>query len=180
MPKELKLIPPSDPRVLTAIAPFEDGMLKEHGYSTRKELADDMLATMRKYGGIGLTCNQVGLPFNMFVAGGHPQVENGRTMICFNPKITKYGDSNGMIKEGCLSFPFLFLNISRPRSIVAEYENEKGEKQEAHLYGLMARVYQHEYDHTLGRVFTEKASKFKLDLATKKAEKMMNRSMNVR
>ena len=32
MTKELKLIPPSDPRVQSAIAPFSDEILKEHGY----------------------------------------------------------------------------------------------------------------------------------------------------
>ncbi len=30
--KELKLIPPTDPRVQTAIAPFTDDMLKEHDF----------------------------------------------------------------------------------------------------------------------------------------------------
>ena len=34
----LKLIPPSDPRVVSAIAPFNDEMLKEHGYKDRQEL----------------------------------------------------------------------------------------------------------------------------------------------
>ena len=64
MSKELKLIPPSDPRVQTAIAPFNDDMLKEEGFKDRKELVDSMFTTMKKYGGIGMTCNQVGLPPN--------------------------------------------------------------------------------------------------------------------
>ena len=60
MYKELKLIPPSDPRVQSAIAPFQDDMLKEHDFKDRKELAESMFTTMKKYGGVGLTCNQVG------------------------------------------------------------------------------------------------------------------------
>ena len=40
--KELKLIPPNDPRVQTAIAPFKDDMLKEHGFKDRKELVEAM------------------------------------------------------------------------------------------------------------------------------------------
>ena len=67
MAKEIKLIPPTDIRVQSAIAPFSDDMLKEEGFKDRKELSDSMFETMKKYGGIGLTCNQVGLPFNMFV-----------------------------------------------------------------------------------------------------------------
>ena len=40
--KELKLIPPSDPRVQTAIAPFDDTMLKDEGFKDRKELTEKM------------------------------------------------------------------------------------------------------------------------------------------
>ena len=80
--KEIKLIPPSDPRVQSAIAPFSDDMLKDEGFKDRKELSDSMFTAMKKYGGIGLTCNQVGLPFNMFVLGDHVGLENGLKMAC--------------------------------------------------------------------------------------------------
>jgi hypothetical protein len=53
MSKELKLIPPTDPRVLTAIAPFQNDMLTEEGFKDRKEVSDKMFETMFKYGGIG-------------------------------------------------------------------------------------------------------------------------------
>ena len=49
MPKELKLIPPSDPRVQSAIAPFSDDMLKEHDFKDRKELVNTMFDTMFKF-----------------------------------------------------------------------------------------------------------------------------------
>ena len=52
--KELKLIPPSDPRVQTAIAPFTDDMLKEHDFKDRKELTESMFTCMKKFHGIGL------------------------------------------------------------------------------------------------------------------------------
>ena len=87
MSKELKLIPPIDPRVLTAIAPFQNDMLREEGFKDRKEVSDKMFETMFKYGGIGLSANQVGLPFNMFVMWGHPELERGIKLTCFNPMI---------------------------------------------------------------------------------------------
>jgi len=172
---ELKLIPPNDPRVLSAIAPFNDDMLKEEGFKDRKELSEKMFETMLKYKGIGLTCNQVGLPFNMFVLGGHPMIEKGLKMACFNPMIISASEEKVMMKEGCLTFPFVFLSISRPRKVVVKYEDENGELKEGHLDGMISRIFQHEYDHILGRTFTEYASKLKLDMAYKKAEKMMDR-----
>ena len=45
----LKLIPPTDPRVVSAIAPFNDEMLKEQGYKDRQELSDELFETMNKY-----------------------------------------------------------------------------------------------------------------------------------
>ena len=171
----LKLIPPSDPRVVSAIAPFNDEMLKEHGYKDRQELSDKLFETMNKYGGIGLSANQVGLPYNVFVMGGHPQIENGLKMTCFNPMIISASEEVVAMKEGCLTFPFVWLTISRPRKVVVKYNDEKGDLQEGHLDGMISRIFQHEYDHMLGRVFTEYASKMKLDMAYKKAEKEMDK-----
>ena len=173
--KELKLIPPNDPRVNNAIAPFVDDMLKDEEIKDRQELSDAMFEAMSKYGGIGLSANQVGLPFNMFVIGGHPSIEKGLKMTCFNPMIVSTGEEEIMMKEGCLTFPFIFLDIKRPRKIVAKYTDEKGDLQEAHLDGMMSRIFQHEYDHMLGRNFTEKVSKFKLKRAMEKRDKMLKK-----
>ena len=75
---------------------------------------------------------------------------------------------------------FVFLLITRPRKIVAKYQDENGDLQEANLDGMMSRIFQHEYDHTLGKNFTELASKMKLDRAFKKAEKQMDRARKLR
>ena len=173
--KELKLIPPTDPRVQSAIAPFSNDMLKEEGFKDRKELSEAMFDTMKKYGGIGLSANQVGLPFNMFVLGDHPEVEKGLKMTCFNPIIISSSVEEETMKEGCLTFPFVFLNITRPRKVVVKYEDENGDLKEGSLDGMISRVFQHEHDHMLGKTFVDGVSKMKLDMAYKKAEKQMNR-----
>ena len=180
MAKEIKLIPPTDVRVQSAIAPFTEDMLKDEGFKDRKELSDSMFDTMKKYGGIRLTCNQVGLPFNMFVLGDHVGLEDGLKMSCFNPMIISASDETVAMKEGCLTFPFVFLTITRPRKIVVKYEDEKVDLQVGSLDGMMSRIFQHEYDHILGKNFTEYASKMKLDMAYKKAEKQMDRATKLR
>ena len=173
--KELKLIPPTDPRVQSAIAPFNNDMLKDEGFKDRKELSEAMFDTMKKYGGIGLSANQVGLPFNMFVIGDHPEVEKNLKMTCFNPIVISNSVEEETMKEGCLTFPFVFLNITRPRKVVVKYEDENGDLKEGSLDGMISRVFQHEYDHMLGKTFVDGVSKMKLDMAYKKAQKQMNR-----
>jgi len=173
--KELKLIPPNDPRVQSAIAPFTDELLKEEGFKDRQELVDAMFLVMKKFGGIGLTCNQVGLPFNMFVAGGHTGIEKGMAFAMFNPMIISVGEEKIRMKEGCLTYPFIFIDIERPRKCVMKYEDKDGNTKEAHLDGMMSRICQHEYDHIVGINFTENVSKLKLDMAKKKAMKQIKR-----
>ena len=99
--KELKLIPPTDPRVQSAIAPFNNDMLKDEGFKDRKELSESMFDTMKKYGGIGLSANQVGLPFNMFVLGDHPDVDK-------NLKSNKNGYIYAL--DGSKEIPTFLLN----------------------------------------------------------------------
>ena len=178
--KELKLIPPTDPRVQSAIAPFNNDMLKDEGFKDRKELSEAMFDTMKKYGGIGLSANQVGLPFNMFVLGDHPEVEKNLKMTCFNPIIISSSVEEEVMKEGCLTFPFVFLNITRPRKVVVKYEDENGDLKEGSLDGMISRVFQHEYDHMLGKTFVDGISKMKLDMAYKKAQKQMNRYRKIK
>jgi peptide deformylase len=69
----------------------------------------------------------------------------------------------------------MFIDIERPRKCVMKYEDKDGNTKEAHLDGMMSRICQHEYDHTIGRNFTEGVSKIKLDMAKKKAMKQIKR-----
>jgi|TARA_B100001964_G_scaffold242969_1_gene319429 peptide deformylase len=174
-----KLIPPQDPRVLTAIAPFSDDMLKDTDIKDRKDLSDKMFKTMNKYSGLGLSANQCGLPFRMFVMGDNLLLENRRKITAFNPKIIeklptdlRYKEQV-LMKEGCLTFPFLFLNINRPRIIEVEYEDIEGKLIKEDLDAMFSRIFQHEYDHMQGIVFTDRVSKLKLDMAKKKQMKMI-------
>ena len=171
----LELIPPTDPRVHSSIAPYDDVMLAAFGVENRHDLVEDMFKAMKKYGGIGLSANQVGLPFRMFVAGDHPQIEDGMKLAVFNPIMESMSDEKVMMKEGCLTYPFLFLDVERPRKIQAKYQDEHGDFLDIKLDGMMSRIFQHEFDHMQGQVFTNKVSKLKLDRAHKKAQKEMKK-----
>ena len=170
------LLPPNDPRVLSGIAEFNIDIFKEDEKIELKEFVDKMFETMKKYGGIGLSANQVGKPYRMFVMGDHPNISKGKKWVCINPKITNVTKDLIRYKEGCLTFPFLFLDIERPQDISVEYLDENLEKKEEHMTGIVARCFQHEFDHMQGIVFTEHVSKLKLDMAMKKRDKQIKRA----
>ena len=167
------LIPPSDPRLLMQIAPFMDDTLEQFGFADRKELSKVMYDNMVKYGGLGLSANQLGLPYRMFVMGGHPQVEDGKVRTVFNPLINDVSPESINLKEGCLSFPFLFLSIKRPKWCSVRYTDENGEEIEETLHGMSARIFMHENEHMNGYVFIDLVSKLKLERAEKSKQKMI-------
>ena len=171
----LPLIPPSDPRLLMQVAPFIDDTLKEFDFKDRVDLSKVMYDTMVKYGGLGLSANQVGLPYRMFVMGGHPQIEDGKVRSVFNPLINDVSKETVNFKEGCLSFPFLFLTINRPKWCSVKYTDQHGKEIEETLHGMNARVFQHENEHMNGYVFTDLVSKFKLKRAEEARTKMMKK-----
>jgi peptide deformylase len=129
-----------------------------------EELEVSMVQLMIESGGIGLAANQVGLLKRVFAIHLKDQVP----FCMFNPYIL-YGD-NDMVpgNEGCLSFPDLFLNIPRHKTISAMYVDRQGNKRIIELTGIDARCFQHELDHLDGVCYTEYISPLKLAMAKKK------------
>ena len=82
MSKELKLIPPNDPRVLSMIAPFSDDRLEAEGFKNRQELTDAMFLAMKKYGGIGLSANQEVCHLECLLLVGTPNLKEVWQLQC--------------------------------------------------------------------------------------------------
>ena len=118
-----------------------------------KKLIDKMKDAMKKANGIGLSANQIGLDLNVFIA----QAEN-KFYAIFNPKITKYSDTIMEMEEGCLSVPEVFGTVDRPEKVTLEGFDKNGKKIKIKAWGLLARIFQHEFDHLNGTVFIDKAT----------------------
>jgi len=115
-----------------------------------------LLETMVKNGGVGLAAVQVGLLYNIFAFGG-----GGYANVVVNPKILS-ADGEELIKEGCLSYPGLFLNIKRANHIDVEYYDMNGSLNQRTFEGLTARIFLHEYDHLQGITFDSLVPKITL------------------
>ena len=108
----------------------------------------------------------------------YADVKKKDIIVCFNPKIITLSEETVLMDEGCLSYPGLWLKVRRAEGIEVTYENVKGELQEKAMFGLEARVFQHEYDHMEGTNFTKRVSKLKLDLAKKRLKKVRKKLEN--
>ena len=132
------------------------------------KLAEQMHTIMSQNNGIGLAAPQVGIDKSFFIVG-----DKTRYKLAVNPRIVEFDKEEGLITEGCLSFPGLFLKILRPLNCVVEYVNNKGETVNEKLEGMMSRVFQHEIDHLNGITFDTLVSKLKLDMAIRKRDKRL-------
>ena len=133
------------------------------------EIAKRMEATMLKHGGLGLAANQIGLKLRMFVMTG-PEVS-----VCINPSILGQSIEVKREKEGCLTFPYLFLPVSRPEWIDAQWFDIDGKVHTARYSGLTARVFAHELDHLNGIVYTSYVGNLTLSMAKKKRDKTIKK-----
>ena len=143
----------------------------------RKELKDNLVETMENFTGIGLSASQCGIMERAFVM--YSDVKKKEIVACFNPKIISESEERIFMDEGCLTYPGLWIKVKRPEGIEVSYEDENGEIHEKALFGLEARIFLHEYDHTEGTNFTKKVSKLRLDRAKKRAIKQRKKLINM-
>jgi peptide deformylase len=142
----------------------------EYG-DTLKPLVAEMFTLMWVNAGIGLSANQVGMTLRMFVMGP----KEGPHYVCINPEVVETSKETNRAKEGCLSYPFLWLNISRPNWVDVRYTDIEGNLVERRFAGLLARCYLHELEHLEGKNFTTLSSKLGLQLAREKQRKKKRR-----
>ena len=143
-----------------------------------EEIAKNMAEAMEKFGGLGLSANQVGLPYRMFVMRTmHEGDTESKVVPYFNPELTRVSQETELMKEGCLSFPDIFLMIKRSKTIEFKYQDVEGKEHTAVLEGLGARCVQHEIDHLNGILFLQRASKLKLERAMKARPKQKKKRL---
>ena len=137
-----------------------------------EQLEKDMCNFMIAAGGIGLAANQIGLAKRVFVMGSNNIEGFPAPFALFNPRIIESSAEMVLDREGCLSYPGLFLTINRAEWIVAEYQDSQGNTKEVKIDGYLAKCFQHELDHLDGVCFVDKVSQMKLNLAMKKLRKV--------
>jgi len=137
-----------------------------------RELADNMLETMRAANGIGLAAQQVGeavqltvvdvsavedRPSTMAWNGREVKPNDHMPLMILNPRI-ETGPEKEIASEGCLSFPEISADIERAGWVKVEAQTLDGERVEIEATGLLARALQHEIDHLNGILFIDRMS----------------------
>jgi peptide deformylase len=162
--------------MILPIVKFGDPILRTKGAAVEKvtpevkQLIADMFETMYEAAGVGLAAQQVGKalqvtvidvravkdrPSTLELNGEPADVAAFMPLTLINPKITPSGDpAKG--PEGCLSFPEVYADVTRPEFVEVEALNGEGKSIRFKAGGLLSRAIQHEVDHLNGILFIDR------------------------
>jgi len=160
----LTLVKYPDPRLHEPCEPIDvfDGNLRQ--------LADDMVETMRAEAEIGLAAPQIGEGVRLTVVDVSAGTDPEQLIRIVNPKV-EVEEGELREDEGCLSFPDMILVVPRPARVEISGQDFDGNPVSIEAEGLLARCLHHEIDHLDGILFLERVSPLKRDMARRKIAK---------
>lgn len=162
--------------MILEIVKYGDPVLRAKGAPIKeitdeiRELAEEMIETMREANGVGLAAQQVGVPLQiaivdvagvddrpstMKIDGKEVDLEQYMPLVLINPRL-ELSKQTEIGVEGCLSFPDITGDIVRASTVKATVQLLSGETLEFEATGLLARALQHEVDHLNGVLFIDR------------------------
>jgi peptide deformylase len=105
---------------------------------------------------VGLAAVQVNQLFRVFIIrNDFENTENKKFTVFINPEIVKKIGPMVEDYEGCLSVPDVYGKVERYESVKVKALDENGQSFRVTAHGYLARILQHEVDHTQGIVFID-------------------------
>ncbi|WP_027880128.1 peptide deformylase [Mesoflavibacter zeaxanthinifaciens] len=183
--------------MILPIVAYGDPVLKKQAKEITKDypnldtLIDNMFETMYGAYGVGLAAPQIGLSIRVFIVDASPFAEDDDLSkeeqeqlkdfkrVFINPTILEETGDEWAFNEGCLSIPDVREDVFRQPNIKIQYQDQDFNTHTEELSGLAARVFQHEYDHIEGVLFTDKLSALKKRLIKGKLTNISKGKINV-
>jgi peptide deformylase len=130
--------------------------------------------------GVAIAAPQIGESLQIFVLSpmAYEKKEKKsaqKDLIFINPIIKKSSKEKEFLMEGCLSVRWLYGEVLRSKKVSLEYYNENGEKKSVGASGLLAQIFQHEFDHLQGILFDSKAKN--LENLPPEKQKSLNKNL---
>ena len=149
-----------------------------------ENILKNMFETMYNAQGVGLAAPQVGLDLSIFIIDTTPFCDDENNLKplkkeFINPEIIDYRGKDESFNEGCLSIPGLREDVIRKDQIKIRYFDKNFNEYTEIYEGINSRVIQHEYDHLMGVLFTDRVSTLKKKLLKSKLNKIKKGDIEV-
>jgi peptide deformylase len=119
-----------------------------------ESLVKDLVDSLPRPGGAGLSANQIGVLKRVFVFENEGEIE-----AVINPRILSRSGEKEEDVEGCLSLPGIGVPVARHLSVEVEYYDIHGKRRVMKAEGWLARVFQHEIDHLDGKLILDRTDR---------------------
>ncbi len=128
-----------------------------------QQIAADMKATTLDWDksrehevGVAMAAVQIDKLYRIIVVRNNHEDKNDKTFTTFiNPEIAKREGEITEDYEGCLSVPDIYGKVPRYGKVRVKATNLDGKPFRVTAEGFLARIFQHEIDHTHGIVFID-------------------------
>lgn len=177
---------------ILSIITYPNPLLKKQSLKVEKvdaeiqKLLDNMVATMYHDRGCGLAAVQVGILKRILVIDLNYQLKenchdhscneshitNAKPYFIINPEIVDKSKDVELLEQGCLSFPGIYVEVTRPKKVSVKYLDYHGKEQLIEAEGILSHCLQHEIDHLNGVTFIDHVSRLKREMMLKKLQKI--------
>ncbi|WP_263832955.1 peptide deformylase [Sulfurospirillum oryzae] len=141
-------------------------------------LIDDLIFTCKESKGMGIAAPQVGYSLSILIMASAPNQRYPFAPLMeptalINPRVIDYSEEQVKDWEGCLSLPGIRALVPRHTTIEVMYLDREGKEQTVIFRDFLARLFQHEYDHLIGKVFIDRVESTKDIITEKEYQRIM-------
>lgn len=146
-------------------------------------LIDDMIFTCNESKGVGIAAPQIGHSLSIMIMASYPNTRypyapQMEPTALINPRVIDYSEEQVKDWEGCLSLPGIRALVPRHTHIEVIYLDREGKEQTVIFRDFLARLFQHEYDHLIGKVFIDRVESTQDIIMEKEYQRLMNAKLS--
>jgi len=149
--------------ILDKILPLGDPRLYEVSESVKQEEVESLRPLFRDLHAAILEFRE---KYKAGRAIAAPQIGVGKRVICWNvtkpvviinPHLSDLSEEKFELWDDCMCFPDLLVKVRRHKSCTLQFVDENWEPHTWHLKDELSELIQHEYDHLIGILATQRA-----------------------
>ncbi len=123
-------------------------------------LIKHLIDTCQSSKGVGIAAPQIGISQAIMIMASYPSERYPHAPLMeptalINPQLIAHSDTKEKDWEGCLSIPGIRALISRYEWVEVSFTNVEGVDENKRFDGFLARIFLHEFDHLIGKVFID-------------------------
>lgn len=147
-------------------------------------LIDNMIFTCKESKGMGIAAPQIGHSLSILIMASapnqrYPYAPMMEPTALINPHVISFSDESVKDWEGCLSLPGIRAQVPRHTHIEVVYFDREGKQQQIIFRDFLARLFQHEYDHLIGKVFIDRVESTKDIIMEKEYQHLMSEKKDI-